>query len=103
MLQKLAIHLVVVFLFAFTQIGAATHEISHLSNATQQTQPDQHTSPDQCSQCLAYAQSAAGTLVQTFVVPLIQAQHVFSVTFVYPALSTFSSTYRARAPPVILI
>jgi hypothetical protein len=102
MLHKLAIHFVIVFLFAVTQIGATTHEISHLSHASQQTQPDQHTSPDQCSQCLAYAQSASGALLQTFVAPLIQAQNLFSVTFAYLSLSTLSNTYRARAPPVIL-
>lgn len=102
MLHKWITHIALVLLFAITQIGATTHEISHLSNAAQQTQPDQHTSPDQCSQCLAYAQSAGGTLVQTFTAPLIQAHNVFSVALIFLASSTLSSTYRARAPPVTL-
>ncbi|WP_020183497.1 hypothetical protein [Methylotenera sp. 1P/1] len=102
MLHKLVLHVVLVVLFAFTQIGAATHEISHFSNTTQQTLPDQHTSPDQCSQCLAYAQSAAGTLVHTFTIPLLQATFQLAVAFVQPHLSTAPATYRARAPPVYL-
>lgn len=102
MLHKLAAHIVLIVLFAFTQIGAATHEISHFSNATQQTQPDQHTSPDQCSQCLAYAQSAAGTLVQTFAIPPILAVFALPTTLTQHLSSATLAHYSARAPPTPL-
>jgi len=39
MLQRFAIHLTLALLFAFTQIGVATHEISHITNGSQHSQP----------------------------------------------------------------
>jgi hypothetical protein len=103
MLHKWIIHIALVLLFAFTQIGAATHEISHFSNATQQTQPDQHTSTDQCSQCLAYAQSAAGTLVHAFIVPLLEATFQLSTATAPSFSSATPAHYSARAPPINLL
>jgi len=102
MLHKLMIHIALLFLFAFTQIGVATHEISHFSNATQQTHPDQHTSPDQCSQCLAHADAAAGVLMPAFSMPLLLAALELATAPTQHASSTTLAYYSARAPPTSL-
>ena len=55
MLQRLFIHVSLVMLFAFTQMGIATHEISHFADLTQQNQQHKNTQNHQCEQCISYA------------------------------------------------
>lgn len=45
MLQRFAIRFALIFLFAFTQIGVVTHEISHLNDFTKHSQQDKKRQP----------------------------------------------------------
>ena len=99
MLQKFFVHLSLIIVFAFTQIGVATHEISHLSDLTQQTQQDQNAPNHPCEQCISHAGVANGlaTSVLEFV-----AEQAVSIILVTPAtqfLSADNSLYSARDPP----
>jgi hypothetical protein len=104
MLQRLAVHIALVFLFAFTQMGVATHEISHLTNSAKHSQQDQktqskHTVAEQCEQCISYAKVASGLQLPTFVMPAItavstQAPHDYFSVQSYP-----TTAYTARGPP----
>lgn len=104
MLQRLTIHIALVFLFAFTQMGVATHEISHATNSIQHHQQDsktqtKHTAAEQCEQCISYAKIASGLQLNAFAMPAIIAvsaktANAYSSVQSYPA-----SAYAARGPP----
>ena len=105
-LHRFFVHLSLVILFAFTQLGVATHEISHYADLVKadlvkQSQQDQNTPNHQCEQCLSHAGVANGLTPHIFV---FSVEH--SVSTVATALAGyFSSTslysYSARAPPQI--
>ena len=103
MLQRIFIHLSFILLFAFTQMGVVTHEISHLTKPAQQTQPDKNSAAETCGQCIAYAQTASGVPAQTFVIPQSLAQFQLATAYVAQLESVLTSPYSARAPPSILI
>lgn len=90
-------------LFAFTQIGLVTHEISHLNANSQHNHHDQHTPSDPCSQCLAYAQSETSHLSQLAGISIT----AFTFDFGLPNLSQPKLAshyhYSARAPPLCLV
>lgn len=107
MLQRYVIHFALVFLFAFTQIGVVTHEISHVTDTYQHSQQDQksqskQTIAEQCAQCLNYAKVASGLELSVFKIPaIISAPNALccqNVSFE----SSFISAYAARAPPQII-
>lgn len=103
MLQRFALQFLLIFLFAFTQIGVATHEISHYSDQAQkQHQPDQNTVAEQCAQCLAYAQVASGLQAQPFVTPMLDGHFSASTGYFFNTLTRHSAVYSARAPPLTL-
>lgn len=103
MLQRYLLNFVLIFLFAFAQIGVAAHEISHITHGDQHTQQQESktksTVAEQCAQCLSYAKVANGLTSQTVTLASIDA--VLTADAVY--FSNFSSTsvcaYGARAPP----
>jgi hypothetical protein len=81
MFKRFSIHLALIFLFAFAQIGAVTHSISHVNdeakhNKTSHSQQnsskqdpskqDSSTHSEQCTQCLSFAQIASGAQAQCF-------------------------------------
>jgi len=104
MLQRLAIHITLVFLFAFTQMGVATHEISHLTNGAKHSQQDhksqsKHTSAEQCEQCLSYAKVASGLRLSAFVMPAITAGSTQTANDFFRVQSYPTTAYTARAPP----
>lgn len=101
MLQRFAIHLALIFIFAITQIGVATHEISHLSDAGKHSQHDKNAPTEQCEQCISYAKVASGLELTTFSIPDFTAS--FATATVYPACfqSRLNTAYAARAPPQI--
>ncbi len=106
MLQRLFLNLVLFFVFALVQIGAVTHEISHLSEHAQQTQdsnPDKKSSTDQCGQCITSAQSVSGLPSLPFAINLNQAEFQLSTTHVAFLASVLIAPYSARAPPLALI
>jgi hypothetical protein len=98
MLQRLALHLSLILLFALTQIGVATHEISHLTDS-QQHQQDQNHHENQCGQCLSYNHAAVADLTPTFTFQVTPAEQLFAVSEFASSFSTTPSFYSARAPP----
>lgn len=100
MLQRFFVHLSLVVLFAFTQMGVATHEISHLSDLTQHSQQDKNTSNHACAKCITYASIAAGLITQAFVFAIHHS--ALTVTLYVSAYfaSTSRQSYSARAPPL---
>ncbi|OYY49348.1 MAG: hypothetical protein B7X95_06650 [Methylophilaceae bacterium 17-44-8] len=103
MLHRIFLIVSLMVLFALTQIGAFSHEISHFNTPSQQSQQDQHTVPDQCGQCIAHAHAADGVLAQA--VPLSIHHADFQLSSLYAAQTSlaFNVVYSARAPPSILI
>lgn len=101
MLQRVAIHLALILLFAFTQIGVATHEISHVFDTKSHNQQHKNTAAEQCEQCISYAKVASGLQLSAFVIPEISALTT-AVTNRYFSIQSYPSTaYTARAPPQI--
>lgn len=106
MLQRYAIHLALIFLFAFTQVGVATHEISHLTDTSKHSQQDQktqskHTSAEQCSKCISYTKVASGLQLSAFVIPVINASLTATPSHFFSFRSYLNTAYAARAPPQI--
>lgn len=99
MLQRIFIHLSLVLLFAFTQMGVATHEISHLTDNNQQHQQDQNNTESQCEQCLSYSHAAVADLAPAFTFLVAPAEHIFTASEFTSTLSANLSFYSARAPP----
>lgn len=107
MLQRYVIHFVLVFLFAFTQMGVATHEISHFNDIKQHSQQDPKTQSkqsvaEQCAQCLSYAKVASGLELSAFKIPAIRADIIAVCSQSSSFQSAFTSAYAARAPPQII-
>ncbi len=98
MLQRLVIHLSLVLLFAFTQMGVATHEISHLTD-NKQHQQDQNNHENQCGQCLSYSHTAVADLAPTFTFQVAPAERIFVARESSNSFSATSTFYSARAPP----
>jgi hypothetical protein len=98
MLQRALIHLSLVLLFAFTQMGVATHEISHFTSSKHQQQ-DQNSHETQCGQCLSYSQAAAADIVHAFAFESSPADHIYVSAELDLFASSFTSFYSARAPP----
>jgi hypothetical protein len=98
MFKRLSIHIALVFLFAFAQIGAVTHEISHVEDTIKHSQ-DQSTHSEQCEQCISFAKIAGGLVTQSFVLPTLQASFIASIPLSNQPLSQRYSAYAARAPP----
>lgn len=107
MLQRYMIHFALVFLFAFTQMGVATHEISHLTDKNQHSQQDpksqsKHTTAEQCEQCISYAKVANGLALSAIEIPVIHADLTALDEHFSSFQSGFTSAYTARAPPQII-
>lgn len=99
MLHRVFVHLSLVVLFAFTQMGIATHEISHFADLTQQTQQDKNTPNHQCEQCISHAGIDNGLSSQAYVFVLQQAVSIAVISLKANFLNTTSQHYAARAPP----
>lgn len=104
MLKKYVIHFALVFLFAFTQMGVATHEISHISDKSQHSQQDpksqaKQSVAEQCAQCLHYAKVASGLALSAFEIPVIGNHPVGICGHIPDFQSATVSAYSARAPP----
>ena len=107
MLQRSMIHFALIFLFVFAQMGVATHEISHLTDASQHSQQDpksqsKQAAAEQCAQCISYAKVASGLQLSAFEIPAINADSIAVTANFLSFESTFTSAYAARAPPQII-
>ena len=111
MLHKFFIHFSLVILFAFTQMGVATHEISHLSDynqsdynqqnqhSNQQSKQDKQSPNHQCQQCISHADVESALAASAILL-------VFNQSLSAPVSDSHSSffnllnrAYSARAPP----
>lgn len=107
MLQRYMVRFALIFLFAFTQMGVATHEISHLTDASQHSQQDpksqsKQAAAEQCAQCLSYAKVASGLALSAFEIPVTSANLTTVTDHFFSFQSAFTSVYAARAPPQII-
>ncbi len=107
MLQLYMIHFALIFLFAFTQMGVATHEISHLTDTSQHSQQDPKSQSkqgvaEQCAKCISYAKVASGLELSSFEIPVISADLTTVSNHFLSFESAFTSAYSARAPPQII-
>ncbi|HSI24911.1 MAG TPA: hypothetical protein VK952_04760 [Methylotenera sp.] len=106
MFKRLSIHVALIFLFAFSQMGAVTHEISHvkdLVNHSQQdpSKQDKNTHNEQCGQCISFAKIAGGLVAQGFVLPILQTSFTGSSQLKTQTSSQPHTAYAARAPPYL--
>lgn len=101
MLQRFTVHLAFIFLFAFTQLGVVTHEISHLNEFSQHSQQDKKAPAEVCSKCLSYSQVASGLQSPTFTLPIIEAGFASNSNYYLSVQYSPQTAYAARAPPQI--
>lgn len=99
MLKRLILNIMLLSLFAITQIGIVTHEISHFEAHQQSNQTDKNVAADQCGQCIAYEQSANAVSTPSFNIPTIDGQFHFATATVARLTSRLTPSYSARAPP----
>ena len=99
MFKRFGIHLALIFLFAFAQIGAVTHEISHAEDFAKHSKQDKSTHSEQCEQCINFAKIASGLASQSFVLPVLPTSFIRSTQLLNFALSQRHTAYAARAPP----
>lgn len=109
MFKRFSIHVVLIFLFAFAQIGAVTHEISHVEDLTKHSQQNQNnldpskqnqnTHSEQCAQCISFAKIAGGLVTQSFVFPTLQTSFIVSTQLSTQPSPNPHTAYAARAPP----
>ena len=123
MFKRFSVHLALIFLFAFAQIGAVTHGISHIEdlakhnqakhnqakhnhakhNHAKYSQQGQNTHSEQCEQCISFAKIAGGLSAQSFVFPVLQVNSTGNIRLQTQASSQSLSAYSARAPPTITL
>ena len=109
MFKQFSVHLALIFLFAFAQIGAVTHGISHMEDLAKHnqakyshgkySQQGQNTHSEQCEQCISFAKIAGGLSAQSFVFTVLQVNSTGNIQLQTQASSQFLSVYSARAPP----
>lgn len=102
MLKRFYVYFLLAFLFAIAQTGIVTHEISHIQELTQPSQPDKKQGNEPCTLCISLAH-AAGALTQSLQWSLPpQASFTLSTAIVTAVPSSRVAIYSARAPPSII-
>lgn len=106
MLKRWSIHFALILLFAFAQIGAVTHDISHVEDLVKHSQQDpskqdNNTHSEQCGQCISFAKIAGGLVTQIFVLPILQASFIGTSQLETQTSSQPHTAYAARAPPTL--
>lgn len=99
MLQRFALNLALIFLFAFTQVGISTHEISHLNDVAKHTQQDKKAPAEQCEKCISYSQVASALQSPSFTLPSFEGQFEAISSYYFTSQSPLRTAYAARAPP----
>ena len=99
MLQRVIIHLSLILLFAFTQMGVATHAISHIADGHEQHQQDQNNTENQCGQCLSLSHAADASLAQIFDFKIALSDQTFAASILANSNPEPLLSYSARAPP----
>ncbi|MEZ0209545.1 MAG: DUF2946 family protein [Methylophilus sp.] len=100
MLKRFYTYVLISMLFAFTQIGIAAHEISHLNDFSNQSQSDhQHAGGEPCTLCLGLSVIAGGMPSTAFVLPAIAGDKPDYILITSTSVQSFTRIYAARAPP----
>lgn len=99
MLQRAFIHLSLVILFAFTQMGVVTHEISHISETSHQSQRDKNTTDNGCERCISLSHADASDVVQSTGFKITPSDNAFKVNARISFTSASRFFFSARAPP----
>jgi len=100
MLKRCCLNLILVVLFAFTQMEVISHEITHFKQLTHQNKTDKNTTSEQCGQCIAYAQSANSTPASSFTISITEGEFHFTTAYLANLTTRLSPSYSARAPPI---
>lgn len=102
MLKRFYVYFLLAVLFAITQTGLVTHEITHLKELTQHSQSDKHQSKDQCRLCVAYAH-LVGVMTQALQWSLPELSYLAVISALAIAIQRPTlAAYAARAPPAIV-
>lgn len=102
MFKRFSIHFALILLFAFAQVGAAVHGVSHVEDFATHSQDDKKSHSEQCTQCLSFAQIASGAQASPFVFNLATAEFSAPAFHQHHYSSLTHTAYAARAPPQIL-
>ena len=100
MFKRVSIHFALILMFAFAQMGAFTHDISHVEDFAKHSKQDQSTHSEQCEQCISFAKIASGLASQSFTLPIMPASFIASTQLSTQTFSSPYAAYAARAPPV---
>lgn len=100
MLRRFLSNFVLVFLFAISQLGAVSHEISHLHDIAQSSQlPDKAPHSSVCDKCIGYSQLSGGMATSFSVLPIIASSYEILLFKNTPRDNPHLTPYSARAPP----
>lgn len=104
MLNRILIHLSLIVLFAFTQIGGAVHAVNHYAEQhhQEQHQQDQGSHEEQCGQCITYSHIADADVTHDYWFSTTPLEQVFSSDAKASHISLTVRFYGARAPPTFL-
>ena len=100
MFKKLSLNFALIFLFAFAQIGVATHAISHIDDYAKHDRQDKNNHVEQCGQCLNFAKIGGGIAAQGFFLPSPSPSIMAGDNLPTSYLSPLRTSYFARAPPI---
>lgn len=99
MLKRFYVYFVLSLLFAMAQTGLVTHEISHLKELTQHSQPDKKQGNEPCTLCISLAHAAdALTHSPQWSLPPRAVQTPPEARLIQ-VRSHHVTVYAARAPP----
>lgn len=100
MLKRFYVYVLLVMLFAVTQIGMAAHEISHLNDLASQSQSDhKHTGNEPCTLCLGISLMAGVVPSTALVCPVMTGEQAWYILISSSFVQPFDRIYAARAPP----
>ena len=106
-MRKLLLTLLLPFVMLFSQQGAVTHELGHLSDALSRGAggPDRsgHLPGDlQCEACLAFAHLCGMATAQVLPPALLSFHHHFATVEAPAFIAADAPSARSRGPPPVL-
>jgi len=100
MLQRAFVHLSLILLFAFTQMGVVTHAVSHIGDEHEHHQQESDSAKSHCEQCLSFSHATNATPAATFQFQVSTSSHAFTPCPLASDNSVTATSYSARAPPL---
>lgn len=111
MLRRLLLTLSLIVSFGFAQIGAVTHEISHYTDASAQSQQQDYSKNSKpsnqpahnhtCEKCVGYAELGNALSSNHIAITLAGAPNLLASSCLQTSIATKPRTYSARAPPTL--